>query len=156
MKCWKCGARNGDRAHVCLVCGSRLVDEKGRRVKKSSPWPFVATVTGIVLAGIFAITAFNFTYFEILNPLSSFNAPEGPPPKFSEKTQRIALKFNCNCGRCDTPNLALCKCNRAIEEKKLIEEELNKGTTEIEVIKLVQERYGNIKGRYAHLVEEQE
>jgi len=153
MKCWKCGARNGEGAHACLVCGSRLVDERGRPLKKKTPWRLAAKVTGIVLAGTLAITAIGFTYFEILNPLSRFNAPDGPPPIFSEETQRVAMKFDCSCGKCNTPNLAMCKCVRAIEEKKLIEQELVQGTSEAEVIKRVQERYGKIKRRFSNLVE---
>ena len=154
LKCWRCGFGNEKEAHVCRVCGIKLKDKKGGQLRPTGPLRAVLKITGFVLAGLFVVVQGGFLYFEAVNPLSHFSASEEPPPVFDSAVQRVALKFNCTCGRCDMSSLTACACPVAVEKKKQIEKELNRGTPEAEVIKQVHDRYGGIKGIYSHLLEE--
>lgn len=155
LKCWRCGSTHGEKAHFCRVCGNKLKDQQGRPLRPTSPLRAALKTTGIVLAGLFIVVGAGFLYFEVADPLSHFNTSDEPPPVFDTAVQRIALKFDCTCGRCDMSSLAVCSCPVAVGEKKLIEKELNRGTPVGEVIKQVHDRYGGIKGRYAYLLEEE-
>ncbi len=77
---------------------------------------------------------------------------EDPAPSFATGTewsaavQRIAAQFNCPCGKCGVTRLDVCTCDiarGAVETKGFIATLLNQGLKQDEVIKQVEERYGN-------------
>ncbi len=70
-------------------------------------------------------------------------------PAIELRVREIASKFICSCGTCGEQSLEVCSCDRAIEERKVIRDYLEKAKTEEEIVKAVANTYGWLKSQYA-------
>lgn len=70
-------------------------------------------------------------------------------PAIELRVREIASKFICSCGTCGEKSLEVCSCDRAIEERKVIRDYLEKAKTEEEIVKAVANTYGWLKSQYA-------
>ncbi len=79
-------------------------------------------------------------------PTSSSSNGTGSDIVWASDVQRIASNFNCPCGECGVARLDICTCDiagGANEAKSYIQQLLNQGIPDDEVITRVEERYGN-------------
>lgn len=151
MNCPQCGAHNRKEAAFCKGCGEKLKPARARRqpaqASGNTGKKALAAGAAVLLIGLAAIVG------RVSN--SEPSAPAGLQTgtrTFGPEVREIASKFLCSCGTCDVPELADCVCPTAIEEKALIERELELGTPQTQVVELVQRRYGRLKPQYASLV----
>ena len=82
-------------------------------------------------------------------PESARVESDAPSPQlagaFDARVQLVASRFKCACGGCGELPLAECECDMpqgAVEEKTFIRNQLEKGLTIDQVVKLVDEKYG--------------
>jgi cytochrome c-type biogenesis protein CcmH/NrfF len=153
MICPKCGAENRREARFCTACGEAL-KKAPHALRKAAPSvsigvKAIAVVTGVILIGL-AVVVGRGNRQEQTRPAESTPQPAGRA--FSLTVRGVASKFLCGCGNCDELELADCTCPNAIEGKELIDRELKRKTSEQEIVKQVNSRYGRIKAQYASLV----
>jgi hypothetical protein len=149
MKCPRCGAPNRKEISFCTSCGAQLEARHGRR--KIPGGGFTKKIAALVAGALVVALAIAIGHREgaqgVVEP--------GASAAFGVEVRQVASRFWCSCGNCETPELADCSCPRAVEEKKLIDQELQQGTAELEVVRTVHRRYGGIKSQYASLVQEE-
>lgn len=149
MRCPQCNARNHREGFFCTKCGARLEQAPQQSQKQPS--------LGVVPKLLGAVTVLLIFLTVVTIWIESPDQPDQTAPRpgthlFSLEVQQVAAKFLCSCGSCDVLELAECTCPTALAEKRLIEQELGRGTPEREVLRQVNQRYGRIKSPYASLV----
>ena len=150
MRCLSCGVDNAKGAAFCAQCG-KAVRPASRGATKSRAQ---SGRTGVrTLAYVFGAIAIGLVIAMALKPESTpRSSAERPTRTFSLQVREVAQKFLCGCGACDVPELVDCVCPTAIEEKELIERELDGGRSTGDALKAVNDRYGQIKPVYASLI----
>ncbi len=123
----------------------RVTGKKGKKTTVQSFIPVVIVV--VVIAGV-------LIWILSLSPSSGNRSSESqdvnlvPASKqaWTAEVQAIATNFNCPCGECGITPLDECTCDAprgAVEVKSYISELLDQGLSKFEVVKLVEEQYGN-------------
>lgn len=123
----------------------RVTGKKGKKTTVQSFIPVVIVV--VVIAGV-------LIWILSLSPSSGNRSSESrelnivPASKqaWAAEVQAIATNFNCPCGECGITPLDECTCDAprgAVEVKSYISELLDQGLSKFEVVKLVEEQYGN-------------
>ncbi len=77
---------------------------------------------------------------------NNLNVGSGTNLVWSVEVREVAANFNCPCGKCGVARLDICTCDiprGAVEAKSYIQILLNEGLSREEVIRKVEERYGN-------------
>ena len=118
------------------------------RTKKSSryTWNFISIFAIVISAGLIVslvLSQSSTPKKNVVEPSVSNQAPTS----FDARVQLVASRFRCACGGCGELQLAECTCDMprgAVEEKTFIRDQLNKGLTVDQVVKLVDEKYGHL------------
>lgn len=76
-----------------------------------------------------------------------------PAAPVSMEVRQIASHFVCACGSCGELELATCSCGTAVEERHLIQTELNRGTSTETILQVIHDRYGGLKPEFAGVVQ---
>jgi hypothetical protein len=128
------------KSHTALRRGSA---KKSKKKTVMSYAPVIIVL--VVIAGIL-ITIMS------LNPGSSntgsrkVNIVSGQNDNWEAEVLGIAANFNCPCGECGITPLDTCTCDSprgAIEVKTYIQDLLGQGLSKYDIVRLVEEEYGN-------------
>ena len=77
---------------------------------------------------------------------NNLNVGSGTNVVWSAEVREVAANFNCPCEKCGVARLDICTCDiprGAVEVKSYIQTLLNEGLSGEEVIRKIEERYGN-------------
>ncbi|MBX3008060.1 MAG: hypothetical protein KF816_08545 [Melioribacteraceae bacterium] len=66
-------------------------------------------------------------------------------PAIESTVNRISSKFICACGECSGEALHICKCKYAVRERKMIRDLVIRETTEEEIVKAINTKFGGLK-----------
>ena len=109
-------------------------------------WKIVSVFAVIISAGLIA----SLVIPQNLAPQKRTTEPsvsKQTSASFDARVQLVASRFRCACGGCGELQLAECTCDMprgAVEEKRFIRDQLNKGLTIDQVVKLVNDKYGHM------------
>jgi ribosomal protein L40E len=170
--CVQCGETLEQGSNFCHACGTKIKASKagpagvskttsasarqrsnakrvtGKKGKKNTAQTFIPVViVVVVIAGV-------LIWVLSLSPSSGNRSSESRDVNiapvsnqaWAAEVQAIATNFNCPCGECGITPLDSCTCDAprgAVEVKSYISELLDQGLSKFEVVKLVEEQYGN-------------
>lgn len=175
--CLECGAENAKTNKYCISCGSKMPLQEGysspqtKSVNKNfsqrtvnnkknngdknkinqskrltlKPIYVVITLLAIVLSYLLIsrnTSNDNIETKEVLEQKSN-------NPVVEAKVFEIASKFVCSCGTCGEESLETCKCPRAVEERSLIRDYIQKNTNTSDIVLSVANYYGFLKAEFA-------
>ncbi len=174
VKCRKCGAENSPDARYCPQCGSALGSGSHRKRKTGSPKPSwsaenkkkpvpVGNSSGMKIIKAGALFFFLMLVYLSLPEKNRYGNQRSagnirPPvlteqksddPRLEASVLDIASKFICSCGTCGEQPLELCTCEVAVAERRFIRNELRAQKDPVSIIRMVNEKYGWIKPRFA-------
>ncbi|MBU2584400.1 MAG: zinc ribbon domain-containing protein [Bacteroidetes bacterium] len=178
-KCSNCGINNPRSNSFCVKCGNllntlRSLEEKkiagknrhkvrSKKIKKKKK-PKVKTVifrkkprvvrtigiyTLVVIGFLLIVVVFDSLFNKSAKKENKLVEEFSNNPAIELRVREISSKFICSCGTCGEKSLEVCSCDRAIEERKLIRDYLEKSKTEDEIVKVVANTYGWLKAQYA-------
>lgn len=150
MKCPRCGAPNRKEMVFCTGCGAPLREGARRGRRRIPGGGFTKKIAALVAGALVIALAVAIGRREGARRA----ADPGIAAAFGLEVREVASRFWCSCGSCEDPELADCSCPTAVAEKRLIDQELQKGIAELDVVRAVHRRYGRIKSQYASLVED--
>lgn len=111
---------------------------------KNTLWNIITIAAVIISIGLIA----NLTFFrsgKFANRTSTRASVALETGTYDDRVQLVASRFSCACGGCGELPLDECTCDMprgAVEEKRFIHRELEKGRTIDEVIQAVDDTYG--------------
>jgi ribosomal protein L40E len=168
--CTHCGETLKKGSNFCNVCGTKVNQAKGasagvqrsnkfrdhsklssgrgakKRGKKSAIPSFVPIVIVIVVIAGALIWVLSQTPGSRSSRSQGIGASARTVQGWDPEVQTVAANFNCPCGECGVTPLDECTCDSprgAVEVKTYISDLLDQGLSKFEVVKLVEEQYGN-------------
>jgi len=110
-------------------------------------WVIVSVVALIISAGLIAKIVFVNNDAPVnINQNASTQSPD--IVNNDARVQLVASRFRCACGGCGELPLDECTCDMprgAVEEKNFIRDKLQQGLTVDQVVKAVNEKYGQLE-----------
>ncbi len=171
--CGNCGSENNKESNYCDNCGSRLLkpgagkahhqnksnqSRKNKRVRQRK-LTFVdlwkenkaISVVGLLIIGFIIIQILPGEKTERSN--RGFTADNRSLAGFAgSRLNDLASKFICSCGSCGEQPLEVCTCPTAKEERAFIQSMINNNSSDAEIIKTVNNKYGWIKPQFRNLL----
>ena len=108
-------------------------------------WKLVATIAVAISVGLL-VKLFFFQPRPAANPVAPVQASSPEEDTLKWDLWLVASKFRCACGGCRDLPLNDCTCNMprgALEEKAFIRDKLHGGLSVVQVIDLVDKKYGH-------------
>ncbi len=100
----------------------------------------------LILAGLGGIFLVIMLYGWVQTNRPVPNTPEIDSQVYSMATLQIAKHFDCSCGACSDDTVADCNCPTAKATRKFIENKVQGGLNEQEIINQVQSTFGYYRG----------
>ncbi|MGQ9629053.1 MAG: double zinc ribbon domain-containing protein [bacterium] len=155
--CGQCGRELPRGSKFCGYCGAKVrgggvaPSPRVRKVRRGvgAPRGDRTSRRGIVafaILGALVLAAGGFFTWSSSSRSRNLNAGSGASIVWAAEVQEVAANFNCPCGKCGVVRLDLCTCDiprGAVEVKSYIQSLLNQGLSRGDVIRKVEERYGN-------------
>lgn len=165
MRCKKCKTPNERNANFCENCGTpiRRVSKKrhfkqslgasGRNSKVTERFNVLSYMISHKQIWVFMSIFLTVLIVVVaINSGNRFNGSNGRfvdiasvDPNIEAQVFNIASNFVCGCGSCNEESLDICKCNYAVEERKLIRDYLELKKKPSDIIAAVVSRYGGLK-----------
>jgi len=126
-------------------------DSKGKPTmpgKGQFTWKIASIAAIIISAGLIAKLVF-FHNQQQTKMVDRYVAPSAVSDGFDTRVELVASRFRCACGGCGELPLDECTCDMprgAVEEKAFIRNQLQKGLTIDQVVRLVDKKYGHMSG----------
>lgn len=121
--------------------------QKSHSKKKAGyTWNFISIFAIVISAGLIVSLVLSQSSTPKKNVVES-SVSKQSSTSFDARVQLVASRFRCACGGCGELPLDECTCDMprgAVEEKTFIRDQLNKGLTIDQVIKLVDDKYGHL------------
>lgn len=175
--CLKCGVENAKANKYCISCGSRMPNQDGPSITQSksgnknysqrtvnnkknnedrNKFNQGKRLTFKPVYVVIAILAIGLSYLLISRNPSNDNIEtkevveqKSNNPVVEASVFEIASKFVCSCGTCGEESLETCKCPRAVEERSLIRDYVQKNTNTSDIVLSVANFYGFLKAEFA-------
>ena len=115
------------------------------RVKQPSYWAIVVVIMIFLLVGVIVKGVF-FSRQVLRNDSVTYEIASKEDKSLEPQVLVVASNFTCACGGCGELPLIECQCTMprgALEEKEFIRNKLTEGLSVGQVIRLVDEVYGN-------------
>jgi len=170
--CVQCGEKLEQGSNYCQACGTKVKASKAgperltkstsssahqrpttkratsKNGKKTTAQSFIPVViVVVVIAGVLIwILSLSPSSGNRSSELRNVNIAPASNQAWAADVQAIATNFNCPCGECGITPLDECTCDAprgAVEVKSYISDLLEQGMSKFEVVKLVEEQYGN-------------
>ena len=170
--CVQCGKILEQGSNFCRACGTKVKASKaspagasktkrasarqrsttkrvtGKKGKMNTAQSFIPVViVVVVIAGVLIwVLSQSPSSGNRSSEFRDVNVAPASNQAWTAEVQSIAANFNCPCGECGITPLDSCTCDApsgAVEVKSYISELLDQGLSKFEVVKLVEEQYGN-------------
>ncbi len=175
--CLECGVDNAKVNKYCISCGSKMPNSEGASItqskfgnknhsqrtvnnkknngdknkfnqgKKLTFKPIYVVISLLVIGLSYLLISRNTTNVNI--ETKEVVEQKSNNPVVEAKVFEIASKFVCSCGTCGEESLETCKCPRAIEERSLIRDYVQKSTNTSDIVLSVANYYGFLKAEFA-------